>query len=48
MYEGPGGLRWRAGLDVDAQIEPLRRVVRWIPLAPGEDAGESASVEAVE
>ena len=48
VYEGPGGLRWRAGLDVDAQIEPLRRVVRWIPLAPGEDAGESASAEAVE
>ncbi len=33
VYEGPGGLRWRASLDVDAQIPPLRRVVRWIPLS---------------
>jgi hypothetical protein len=48
VYEGPGGLRWRAGLDVDAQIEPPRRVVRWIPLAPGEDAGQSADAGAVE
>ena len=33
VYEGPGGLRWRAGLDADAQIEPPRKVVRWIPLS---------------
>lgn len=40
IYEGPGGLRWRAGLGADAQIEPARKLVRWIPLAPGEDEGE--------
>ena len=33
IYEGPGGLRWRAGLNADAQIEPPRKVVRWIPLS---------------
>ena len=48
VYEGPGGLRWRAGLDVESQIEPARQVVRWIPLSPGEDAGGSANAEAGE
>lgn len=37
IYEGPGGLRWRAGLDADSQIAPTRRVVRWIPLAPTDE-----------
>ncbi|MEM9381805.1 MAG: hypothetical protein AAGB93_17755 [Planctomycetota bacterium] len=37
VYEGPGGLRWRAGLEAEAQIAPARRLVRWIPLSPGED-----------
>ncbi|MEM6676028.1 MAG: DUF4261 domain-containing protein [Planctomycetota bacterium] len=41
VYEGPGGLRWRAGLDVESGIPPARRVVRWIPLAP--DGSESQS-----
>ena len=38
IYDGPGGLRWRAGLGADAQIDPPREVVRWIPLSPGEEA----------
>ena len=38
IYDGPGGLRWRAGLDADAQIDPPRKVVRWIPLSPDEAA----------
>ena len=36
VYEGPGGLRWRAGLDAAAQIDPPRKVVRWIPLSDTE------------
>lgn len=38
IYDGPGGLRWRAGLNADAQIDPPRKVVRWIPLSPEEAA----------
>ena len=33
VYDGPGGVRWRAALGHDAQIAPPRRVVRWIPLS---------------
>jgi len=36
IYEGPGGLRWRAGLGADAQIPPARKIVRWIPVKEGE------------
>ena len=39
IYEGPAGLRWRAGTGADAQIAPARKVVRWIPLA--DDGGEA-------
>lgn len=38
VYDGPGGLRWRATLGADAQVAPPRKLVRWIPLSPGEDA----------
>ncbi|MEM1452853.1 MAG: hypothetical protein AAF957_25895 [Planctomycetota bacterium] len=43
VYEGPGGLRWRAGLDAEAQIAPERRLVRWIPLSPSDDEGADGS-----
>ena len=43
IYEGPGGLRWRAGLGADAQITPARTVTRWIPLSP-ETPGAAAAV----
>lgn len=42
IYEGPGGLRWRAGLEADAQITPARKVTRWIPLSPAQGAGTGA------
>ncbi|MEM8711613.1 MAG: hypothetical protein AAGG01_11725, partial [Planctomycetota bacterium] len=41
IYDGPGGLRWRAGLNADAQITPPRKVVRWIPLAKGSQEKDS-------
>ena len=44
MYEGPGGLRWRASLDADAQIAPERKLVRWIPLSP--ETADAATTEA--
>ena len=43
IYEGPGGLRWRAGLGADAQITPARQVTRWIPLSP-ETSGTAKTV----
>ncbi len=43
MYEGPGGIRWRAGLGADAQITPARKVTRWIPISPqAADTGTTA------
>lgn len=48
IYEGPAGLRWRASLNVESQIEPRRKVVRWIPLAPGEEPEIKTTAEASE
>ncbi|MFT5731559.1 MAG: hypothetical protein ACJA2W_000023 [Planctomycetota bacterium] len=44
VYEGPGGLRWRAGLNADAQITPARKVTRWIPLSPTGSGAEAPKV----
>ena len=45
VYEGPGGLRWRASLGQTAQIPPARGIVRWIPLSEGESEGEGEEQE---
>lgn len=44
VYEGPGGLRWRAGLGAAAQIAPSRPVVRWIPLSDANAGAEADQV----